>query len=136
MNFVNKTKTALRKEFFDKFSERTFCYLVDEGDYDFDLIVVSEKEIRALNEKYRNKDEITDVLSFELKKNLFLGQIFICLSYVQEQALKNNKKNDQELAEVFIHGLLHLLGYDDKTKKGFEEMVRIQKEILKNKKCQ
>ena len=79
-----------------------------------------------LNSQYRAKDKITDVLSFpvhdDLRKTvdptvtnggmLLLGDIFICEGVAIEQAKNNGISLRQEISELFIHGMLHLLGYD------------------------
>lgn len=72
---------------------------------DISIVLVGEKRIKTLNQKYRKKDEVTDVLSFGED----LNEIFICLSKVRKQAEKSFKK---ELAQVLIHGILHILGYE------------------------
>jgi len=68
------------------------------------IVLVGEKRIRTLNRKYRKKDKVTDVLSF----GDGLNEIVICLSRVKEQAKISFKK---ELAQVLVHGLLHVLGH-------------------------
>jgi probable rRNA maturation factor len=72
---------------------------------------VSTEKIKKLNKKYRNINESTDVLSFStktLKKNQIFGEITICPEYA--------KKEKIEIIDLVIHGLIHLLGYDHKTK--------------------
>lgn len=131
MNFVNKTTEKVGKNFFERIAKKTFGYLNEKSDYEFDLVLVSEKEIKALNKKYRKLDKITDVLTFELKNEKFLGQIFICPNQVFRDSFKTKKSKRLELAEVFIHGILHLFGYNDETKKGYQKMIFLQKKILK-----
>lgn len=74
------------------------------------LAFVGKEEMKKLNKKYRGKGKPTDVLSFELKEKNYLGEIVICPEVVKEKK--------EEIIEVFVHGILHLLGYDhEKSKK-------------------
>lgn len=97
------------------------------------IIFVDEKEMQRLNEEYRNIDDVTDVLSFNLNAEGFLGEIYICPQYIK----KTVEKYEEELLRVIIHGILHLLGYEHKTKlddisSQKEEMFVKQEKILEN----
>ncbi len=90
--------------------------------YDLSLAFVGPTKIRELNRIYRNKDKVTDILSFPLTKNS--GEIFICLSDVKTKAKKTPKKTASEkdyLGFLFIHGLLHLKGLDHGSRMEREE---------------
>jgi len=87
------------------------------------LALVGKKEIKKINKKFRKKDKATDVLSFELKDKNLLGEIIICPEVVKEKG--------EKIEEVFIHGILHLLGYDhEKSKSQAEEMEKRQEKYL------
>ena len=99
-----------------------------------------DNEIKRLNKKFRNKDKSTDVLSFpfhskkELKKKLnkekeiYLGDIIINLNRVD---YKNDKiKFRLEFNKLWVHGLLHLFGYDHKKEKDYKNMLKIEKKFL------
>ncbi len=97
---------------------------------------VDNEEIRELNRDYRNKDEITDVLSFPLDEEPFdgilvLGDIIISMERALEQARDLGHSVDREVAYLVCHSCLHLLGYDhmDQEEKG--EMRSIEKEIMR-----
>lgn len=97
------------------------------------VVFVDEKEIQRLNKQYRNIDDVTDVLSFNLDAEGFLGEIYICPEYIK----KTVEKYEEELIRVTIHGILHLLGFEHKTKlddisKQKEDMFVKQEEILEN----
>lgn len=130
MNLINHTKSKINKNFFEKIAKDTFSYLNEKSNYDFDLVLVDDNEIKSLNKKYRKIDKITDVLTFNIKEKKFLGQIFICLDQVNRQAKKIKRDEKEELAEIFIHGILHLFDYNDEDDKGYKKMVFIQKQIL------
>ena len=104
------------------------------------LLLSESREIKVLNKKFRNKDLATDVLSFpffdrkELKKKLkndkeiYLGDIIINLNKVKFK--KDSKKFHLEFNKLWIHGLVHLFGYDHKKDKDFFEMLKIEKRLL------
>ena len=100
------------------------------------LLLSGAKEIKNLNNKFRNKNKSTDVLSFPFyekkqlnnkikkEKEVYLGDIIINLSQVKK---KNNKvKFKEELNKLWIHGLLHLLGYDHKSNIKYFQMRKLE----------
>ena len=78
--------------------------------YDLSLTIVDVAEIKRLNFTYRNKNKPTDILSFPLEKNS--GEIFICLSEAKKEAPKFDRDFDNFIGFLFIHGLMHLKGFD------------------------
>ncbi len=105
----------------------------------FSIIFVNNKDIQKINKTYRKIDDITDVISFALednediinKKNIrLLGEIYICIPRMKEQAIKYGHSEKRELTFLCVHGLLHLLGYDHIDKKDEEEMFSLQELIL------
>ena len=77
-----------------------------------DVIFCSEETIQRLNKDYREKDSITDVLSFPFNEDDYLGEIYICVPRALEQAREYNLTIEEESARLFTHGLFHLLGFD------------------------
>jgi len=95
------------------------------------LAFVEKAEIKKINKKFRKKNKATDVLSFELKDGDFLGEVVICPEVVKENAQKYRNAFKSEMIKVFIHGILHLLGYDhEQTKRQAEEMEKKQEYYL------
>ena len=110
--------------------------------------IVEPEEIQELNRLYRYKNQVTDVLSFNAIGNLsddldkfseeqdleledaVLGDIVICATKAQEQAKENQHDTNSEIAFLFVHGLLHLLGYDHEQKDEAEQMFKLQNQIL------
>ena len=82
--------------------------------YSLSLVIISEKEIHKLNKEYRKVDNPTDILSFEVDKEL--GEMFICLSKAKEKAILFERTYNNFLSFLFIHGCVHLLGFDHGTK--------------------
>ena len=107
------------------------------GEFSFhkevNIIFIDERKIKELNREYREKDEVTDVLSFNIDSDDTFGEIYLCPEYVINQF--NEDKHIEEILRLIIHGLLHLKGYEHKSKfnevdyKG-EPMYIKQEEIL------
>lgn len=90
-------------------------------DAPIELIITDNETIRELNAQYRNKDKPTDVLSFPIEQaipGMPLGSVVISEAYVSEKAAEFGHQPSDELALLFIHGLLHLLGYDHEIDHG------------------
>lgn len=118
------------------------------------LSFTEKAEIQNLNSLYRNIDLPTDVLSFnaignlseDLEKfrdidsendleddDLAIGDVIICLEVACAQALEKKTSISEELAMLFVHGVLHLLGYDHETAEEASEMFKLQEKILEGK---
>ena len=79
---------------------------------------VSDKTIRKLNQQFRGVDKATDVLSFPADEPDNLGDIAISVESAARQAKENGLTFDEEIAQLILHGLLHLSGYDHETDNG------------------
>ena len=106
----------------------------------FTLLLSGNNEIKRLNKKFRNKDKSTDVLSFPFygknefknkinkEKEIYIGDIIVNINKINE---KNNIKNfRKKFDKLWIHGLVHLLGYDHKKNKDFSNMLKVEKKFL------
>lgn len=138
-------------EVIDKVDYKNYEYLYDLLEFaleklniensTFSVILTDDEEVHYLNKTYRNIDRTTDVLSFALNDNgafpgpiNVLGDIFISIPKMKEQAIEYSHSEKRELSFLALHGLLHLLGYDHtKGPKEEEEMFGLQKEILNEK---
>lgn len=103
----------------------------------FSVIIVDNKEIHKINKEYRGIDRPTDVISFALEedenyeiKERLLGDIYISIDKVYEQAKEYNHSVKRELFFLVTHGFLHLLGYDHMKKEDEEIMFPLQEKIL------
>lgn len=88
-----------------------------------ELVFVKSEEMREINKNTRNIDKTTDVLSFPLViqknfENSLLGSVVINLDLVSQKAYEFGHSNDDEISLLFIHGLLHVLGYDHEIDNG------------------
>jgi probable rRNA maturation factor len=83
------------------------------------VILVDDTYITKLNKKYMNKDNTTDVISFVLEKNRakksMEGEVYANLEQIKRQALEYKTKVMEEFFRIVIHGVLHLVGYDDQS---------------------
>jgi probable rRNA maturation factor len=91
---------------------------------DINFILCDDDFLSIMNFKYLRHKSLTDILTFssDNKDGLLSGDIFISLTRVKENAMKFNQKLEDELHRVMIHGVLHLIGYNDATKKERGEM--------------
>tara|TARA_Y100000816_G_C25829495_1_gene433839 strand:+ start:7 stop:453 length:447 start_codon:yes stop_codon:yes gene_type:complete len=101
--------------------------------HEFSILLTNDKEMKNLNYKFRKKNKTTDVLSFPIKiknkKILYVGDIAISYEIIKERSKKTNFS--LEFDKVWIHGYLHLIGYDHKKINEFKKMFRKEKSILR-----
>lgn len=91
---------------------------------------VSDQQIRKLNKQFRGIDKATDVLSFPTDEaDLALGDIAISIQTAERQAKENDLSTNGEIAQLILHGLLHLSGYDHETDNG--EMNKLELKLRK-----
>jgi probable rRNA maturation factor len=88
------------------------------------IAFVSDKRIRELNRQFREVDKATDVLSFPAEEKVYLGDIAVSVDTAAVQAKENGLTLEGEIAQLILHGLLHLCGYDHETDNG--EMNRLE----------
>jgi probable rRNA maturation factor len=101
------------------------------------VVLVSNKEIQKLNKKWRQRDYATDVISFTLALDeevagvpFETGELIISAEKAREQAEEYGHSLERELAFLFVHGCLHVLGFDHETLQDERTMFGRQKEIL------
>lgn len=108
------------------------------GDTELSVRLVDTQEIRTLNRDYRQKDAVTNVLSFPagsikglpIDNAVALGDIVLCAQVVSEQAAEQQKPVGAHWAHMLVHGTLHLLGYDHQTDADAAEMEGLETQIL------
>lgn len=102
----------------------------------YTIFLTNNKKMKALNKKFRNKNKPTDVLSFSFnnkiksKKNIYLGDIAISYEIINKRS--KNSNFFLEFDKMWIHGYLHLLGYNHKKKNDFKKMKKLEDLILNN----
>jgi probable rRNA maturation factor len=103
----------------------------------FTILLSNNKNIKKLNKKFRNKNKSTDVLSFpsekkvDIKKSPYIGDIIVSYEFINKPKILNSLEFKNKVAKIFIHGFLHLLGYDHIKLKDFKKMLVEEKKIYK-----
>ena len=100
--------------------------------FQFTLLLTNKIIIKNLNKKFRKKNKETDVLSFPIKSHFnknYKGDIAICYEIINLRSKKTNF--NIEFDKMWIHGLLHLLGYSHVRQKDYKQMLRKEQDILK-----
>ena len=107
--------------------------LLDKGinDAEVSITFVGNSKIKELNKTYRDKDEVTDVLSFPIDEEL-LGEVIISLPRALEQAKDYGHSLRREVGFLMVHGLLHILGYNHKSDADKAEMRKAEEELLED----
>ena len=123
-NKVNKINCNLKK-----YKKKTiFCTLLLSGN----------NEIKRLNKKFRNKNKHTDVLSFPFHqkikntKEVYLGDIIISFNHMNKPRNLDNYFFKKKVIKIFIHGFLHLLGFDHIKEKDYKKMFNQEQKILRS----
>ncbi|MFE1243869.1 rRNA maturation RNase YbeY [Fictibacillus sp. NPDC058756] len=113
------------------------------GSAEVSVTIVTKERIQEINSEYRQKDAVTDVISFAMEEmgedeteiiggeeTRFLGDIIICLDVAKEQAEEYGHSIEREMGFLAVHGFLHLLGYDHMNEADEKAMFGRQEEIL------
>ncbi len=108
-----------------------------EGKSELSLVFVTDSCIRKLNRRYRNIDSKTDVLAFSMRegrglsrKSPVLGDVVVSTETAKREANKRDISVHKEITLYIVHGILHLLGYKDKTVTNRKKMKRKELELL------
>ena len=130
-------KIKNKKDYFNK-KLKKISKIFRNRNITFTILLTSSLQIKKLNKKFRKKNKPTDVLSFPnfekknirflKQKNYYIGDIAISFEIINSRSLKNNFQS--EFDKVWVHGLLHLLGFDHIKNKDYFKMQKIEKRIL------
>ena len=122
----NQTDLAVETDMLEKIALHLDADMVE-------VLITDNAQIQSLNREHRSKDAPTDVLSFPLDSDemngMPLGSIVISADLVKEKAAEFGHSHSDEFTLLFIHGLLHLLGYDHETDGG--EMRAKERALVK-----
>ena len=115
-----------------KFNKLLNKFKITSNVQEISIFLTNDKKMRQLNLRFRKKNKPTDVLSFPInivkKKIGYLGDIAISYEIVNKRSRRTNF--NYEFDKMWVHGYLHLLGYDHKKIREFEKMHKIEKKIL------
>lgn len=129
VDFTNRTRTKINTNLVKMVSEQ-FLKKYRKDKLDLSIVFVGDRRIRTINKIYRTHDKVTDILSFEGEGESF-GELIIDYAQIKRQAKYFNNSVKEELVFILVHGLFHLLGYDDKTEKEEEKMIRLGESFIK-----
>jgi probable rRNA maturation factor len=102
------------------------------------LLLSNNKNIKRLNKDFRNKNKSTDILSFPFNKklritnNIYIGDIIISYDFIDKPKSQELKLFKNKLIKIFIHGFLHLLGFDHVKNKDYIKMLKVEKQIYQS----
>jgi len=102
------------------------------------LLLSNNKNIKKLNKDFRNKNKSTDILSFpsnkkiKILKNMYLGDIIISYNYLDKPKSQDLETFKHKVIKIFIHGYLHLLGFNHIKNKDYSKMLREENFIYKH----
>lgn len=137
IEFLNKTKSKIDFKPFDRIGH---IILKDhKKDGIVSVAFLGQKEMHKQNNRYRKKNKPTDVISLNLENSDFdnkqnwLGEILICKGIVDKNAKEFQENKNKELIRVFIHGLLHVLGYDHELGDEEERVMREKEDYYLSK---
>ena len=142
LNIINRTVYKDLKQYdslLEKYYLKTLKVLGLKDDYAVSVILCGPVTIRRINRDYRDKDAVTDVISFalldseedmEYEDEIELGDIFINRNRVFSQAKEYGHSVEREYVFLFVHGLLHLFGYDHMNEADEKQMFALQKRIV------
>ena len=134
------SKKLKKKEFFFKricnlFPKR---YQFPNKKVELSLLLSNNRCIKKLNKKFRNKKNPTDVLSFPLSnkilisKKTYIGDIVISYNFMDKPKSQDNKNFKEKIIKTFIHGYLHLLGFNHVKDRDYKKMLREEEKIYKS----
>ena len=111
------------------------AYKSKKNNLEVSFLLTSDSNIRLLNKNYRNKNKSTNVLAFPMNQNTFgedyiVGDVVISLQKILSESKKLKIQKYKYLSQITIHGVLHLLGFDHKSNKQYEEMNRIEQKVF------
>ena len=134
------SKKLKRKEFFFNKICRAFPkkYKFLRKKVSFTLLLSNNKSIKKLNKSFRNKNKSTDILSFPINKKIkiskqtYIGDIIISYDFIDKPKSQKIEKFKEKLIKIFIHGFLHLLGFNHIKNKDYQKMSNEEKRIYQS----
>ena len=136
----NWSKKIKRKEFFFYKICRSFPkkYQFINKKISLTLLLSNNKCIKKLNKQFRNKNKATDILSFpfqkkiKLKKKSYIGDIIISYDFMDKPKNQEIELFKNKVIKTFIHGFLHLLGFDHNKFKDYKKMIQEEQKIYQS----
>lgn len=105
-----------------------------QGIENIGIVFLTDDDLLEMNRKHLNHDEYTDIITFDMRERIpedpLKGELYISVDRVKENAKLNGLRMDEELDRVMVHGLLHMLGFNDKTEMDRMAMRRAEELCL------
>jgi len=137
VNLITRDEYPLSENLIGNLDQFFISILSSESieDSNINLSFISSEEMQELNKEFRGIDKDTNVLSFEnqdisREHTKVLGDIAICYPYVVNEAIVSKKDLDSHISHMFIHGILHILGYDHENESEADNMESKEIEFL------
>ena len=137
VNLITRDEYPLSENLIGNLDKFFISILSSESieDSNINLSFISSEEMQELNKQFRGIDKDTNVLSFEnqdisREHTKVLGDIAICYPYVVNEATVSEKDLDSHISHMFIHGILHILGYDHENESEADNMESKEIEFL------
>ncbi len=143
-SFIDKSEIGEYKKWIDYALKAIDDFSEIDKELYINLSLTSDQEIKEINEESRGKNSITDVLSFPMEENIRLGDyddflpeldvgdILICKSVCEAQAKEFNISYMEEFVHLFMHGFLHVWGYDHEINEAEEKlMFKLEEDLVK-----
>ncbi len=128
VDIINKTKFPVKKREIEKKASKAAGFF--KHITEISIVFVNKREIKKLNKIYRNKDSVTDVLSFSYSEDgKTAGEIIICYEVARSDAYQLGMRIYDMIDVLVVHGIVHIAGYDHKTVKQQKEMEELEKKI-------
>jgi probable rRNA maturation factor len=99
---------------------------------EINIVYLDDDEIHELNKKYLKHDYVTDVISFQLGEDKIEGEIYIGTGKAKEQAGEYKVSLTKELMRLAVHGVLHMIGFDDYTEENRKEMFYLETKYIED----
>lgn len=127
-----QNKFRIISQDFEKFVKKTLNLIAETDNKFLTVVFVTDAKIKDLNNQHRNKNAVTDVLSFEYDADEFeteenyLGDVVISVEQAFKQAFENGLSLELEIKQLILHGILHLCGHDHETDGGEMNQIELQ----------
>lgn len=125
--------TELDLPFKESDCRKVFEFIEKHENVTFELVeaaYVDEQEIVRINKEFLNRDYVTDIISFRYDEDetntCIEGTLYCCLPRIIDQAREFSQSPEKECLRILIHGLLHLIGYEDQSETEKKEMTRLE----------
>lgn len=133
---------GVNDEFIQFILDMVLSHTAGNKDAEVGLIISTEENIRNLNNKYRGKNKATNVLSFSNEEiqdfmsaeedENYLGDIYISREHIAQEASQLNISHKERFAHLFVHGILHLMGFDHEEGEDAEVMQNMEDKIVRS----